>query len=147
MFLIFHLFLRAILRYAVVLNGYDTIKEALLKKSVQFAGRVPFLAFKILNPKRKGQWSEWCCTIRNVNICRCYNVESSWCPSGLADKSIDRLFVLVEYSHLENWLAIIIVLPPFAIAVLSGDIWLPQFWRLFRQSNDKDKLKPVKHTN
>ena len=43
------------LRYAVVLNGYDTMKETLQKKSVQFAGRVPFFAFNVLFPNREGK--------------------------------------------------------------------------------------------
>jgi len=43
-------------RYAVILNGYDTIKEALLKKSTHFAGRSPLLSFTVSNPERKGQF-------------------------------------------------------------------------------------------
>lgn len=52
-------------RYAVILNGHDTMKETLLKKSIHFAGRVPFFSFKTLYPDRKGkQISVWSSVIK-----------------------------------------------------------------------------------
>ena len=43
-----------VLRYAVALNGAESIREALLKKSAHFSDRTKSFLYRYVNPERKG---------------------------------------------------------------------------------------------